>query len=310
MLLAFPASTLLSRAYYAGGATSYWILSWAAVTGWPLTALLLPFLYPFSPSPRPTPLTFKFALWCSILGLLTALDNLLFAWAYAHLPASTAALLASSSLAFSTFFGWAIANNRLNLPAINAIVSITVAVTIVALDSQSDGSPGVSKSKYAVAFILDIVGSALHGLIFALSEVVLGEMGQRLRSFHMAVEFQTMVTFTAFLATSVGVLARGDFQQMRQEASTFKHGQRAYAMVLLWAAVSFQVGIQAGTVVVYVASTVLAGIHNAVTVPLTSVAAVVIFKDSMSGFKILSLLTTTWGFVSYTLGKLNLDHRL
>ena len=40
------------------------------------------------------------------------------------------------------------------------------------------------------------------------------------------------------------------------------------------------------------ASTVLAGVLNAVRVPLTSVAAVIWFHDPMSGFKILALVIT------------------
>lgn len=56
------------------------------------------------------------------------------------------------------------------------------------------------------------------------------------------------------------------------------------------------------TGVVYLGSTVLAGVLNAVRVPLTSVAAVVWFHDPMSGFKILSLVITVWGFGSYMVG--------
>ena len=176
-------------------------------------------------------------------------------------------------------------------------------MVIIALDSGSDGSPGVSRSKYALGFLFDVLGSAIHGLIFALSEVVfVKELGGGSRFFHVVLEFQTMVSLIAFAATTVGVVIRGDFQLMREEAGQFKHGEQSYIMVLFWAAVTFQLGVQGGTAVVYLASTVMAGILNAVRVPLTSVAAVLLFKDSMTGFKILSLVITGWGFVSYTWG--------
>lgn len=301
MLIAFPASSLLSRLYYSGGGGSYWIISWTAVAGWPITALLLVPLYTASPTAAPSPLTFKLGLWYAALGLLSALDNLLFAWAYAYLPASTASLLASSSLIFSAFFGWIIVKNKVNLSGLNAITIITAAVVIIALDSRSDGLPGVSRGLYALGFIFDILGSALHGLIFALSELVfVKELGRR--SFHVVLELQTMVSLTAFILTTIGVVAKGDFQRMREEAASFEHGQLSYTMVLVWAAISFQLGVLGSTAVVYLASTVMAGILNAVRVPLTSIAAVVLFKDSMTGFKILSLVITGWGFVSYTLG--------
>ena len=47
-----------------------------------------------------------------------------------------------------------------------------------------------------------------------------------------------------------------------------------------------------GTGALFLASTVLAGVLNAVRVPLTSVAAVIWFHDPMSGFKILALVIT------------------
>ncbi|CAA6661670.1 unnamed protein product [Spirodela intermedia] len=288
MLIAFPASSLLSRLYYSGGGGSYWIISWTAVAGWPITTLLLVPLYAATSTAAPSPLTFKLFLWYAALGIISALDNLLFALAYAYLPASTASLLASSSLIFSAFFGWIIVKNKVNLSGLNAIIIITAAVVIIALDSRSDGLPGVSRG-------------SLHGLIFALSELVfVKELGRR--SFHVVLEFQTMVSLTAFIVTTIGVVAKGDLQRMREEAASFEHGQLSYTMVLVWAAVSFQLGALGGTAVVYLASTVMAGILNAVRVPLTSIAAVILFKDSMTGFKILSLIITGWGFVSYTLG--------
>ncbi|KAF2317044.1 hypothetical protein GH714_011207 [Hevea brasiliensis] len=171
MLVAFPASSLLSRVYYANGGTSKWIISWVAVAGWPLTALILLPTYFFCKT-FPTPLTLKLILSYIVLGFLSAADNLMYAYAYAYLPASTASLLASSSLVFSALCGYFIVKNKLNASMINAIVIITVAITIIALDSDSDRYDYVSDHQYIMGFIWDILGSALHGLIFALSELV------------------------------------------------------------------------------------------------------------------------------------------
>jgi len=137
MLTAFPASSLLSRLYYSDGGQSKWILSWAAVAGWPLPALLLLPLYLLGKA-SPTPLSPALCSWYALLGFLSAADNLMYAWAYAYLPASTASLVAASSLAFSALFGRAIAKNRLSLSSLNAVVVITAVVAIVALDSGSD----------------------------------------------------------------------------------------------------------------------------------------------------------------------------
>lgn len=300
MLVAFTASSLLSRLYYANGGKSKWIISWAAVAGWPITALVLLPPYLFGRI-SPTPLSLKLFVWYILLGFLSAADNLMFAWAYAYLPASTASLLSSSSLIFSALFGYFIVKNDLNLSSVNAIVIITAGTVIIALDSESDRYPGVTGKQYTLGFIWDILGSALHGLIFALSELVFLKLLGR-RSFHVVLEQQVMVSLLAFVFTSIGLVVNNDFQRMRSEASNFKHGEGSYAMVLTWAAITFQLGVLAGTAIVFLASTVLAGVLNAVRVPLTAIAAVVLFHDPMSGFKILSLVITVWGLGSYIVG--------
>uniref|UniRef100_A0ACD5XYX2 Uncharacterized protein n=1 Tax=Avena sativa TaxID=4498 RepID=A0ACD5XYX2_AVESA len=318
MLTAFPASSLLSRVYYDGGGQSKWILSWSAVAGWPIPALLLPACYLLldgGASPTwPPPLTL--CLWYALLGLLSAADNLMYAWAYAYLPASTASLVAASSLAFSAVFGRVIvrSNNGMGLATVNAIVVITAGVVIVALDSGSDGYPGITDAQYAIGFALDVLGSALHGLIFALSELAFathlaaaagndGAASSSSRFFHVVLEQQAAVSLCAFAFTSAGLAVFGEgFGAMRQEAAGFAGGRGAYAMVLGWSAATFQVGVLGATGVVYLGSTVLAGVLNAVRVPVTSVAAVIWFHDPMSGFKILSLVITVWGFGSYMVG--------
>lgn len=303
MLVAFPASSLLSRVYYSNGGTSKWIISWVAVAGWPLTAVILLPTY-FVCKTFPTALSFKLALSYIVLGFLSAADNLLYAYAYAYLPASTAALLASSSLAFSAIFGYFIVNNKVNAAMVNAVAIITFAMVIIALDSDSDRYGTITDSQYIIGFVCDILGSALHGLIFALSELVFVKFLDK-RSFHVVLEQQVMVSFFAFVFTTVGMIINKDFQRMVPEAKSFIGGRSSYNMVLIWGAITFQLGVLGGTAVLFLASTVLAGVLNAVRVPITGIAAVILLHDPMSGFKILSLVVTFWGFGSYTYGNLS-----
>ncbi|KAJ4827591.1 putative purine permease 5 [Turnera subulata] len=300
MLVAFPASSLLSRVYYSNGGTSKWIISWVAVAGWPITALILVPTCFFCKT-FPTPLSLKLILSYIVLGFLSAADNLMYAYAYAYLPASTAALLASSSLVFSALCGYFIVNNKLNASIANAIIVITAAVVIIGLDSDSDRYGNVTDHQYIMGFIWDILGSALHGLIFALSELVFIKLLGR-RSFHVVLEQQIMVSLFAFIFTTIGMILNHDFQGMRSEARTFKGGESSYVLVLVWSAITFQLGVLGATAVLYLSSTVLAGVLNAVRVPLTSIAAVILLHDPMSGFKILSILLTFWGFGSYVYG--------
>ncbi|KAI8570349.1 hypothetical protein RHMOL_Rhmol01G0028000 [Rhododendron molle] len=305
MLVAFPASSLLSRVYYSNGGKSKWIISWVAVVGWPLTALILIPTYFFCKT-SPSPLTIKLTLSYIVLGFLSAADNLMYAYAYAYLPASTASLLASSSLVFSALFGYVLVKNKINASTINAIVIITAAMAIIGLDSSSDRYGDVTDSQYIIGFVWDIMGSALHGLIFALSELVFLKLLGR-RSFHVVLEQQVMVSFFAFVFTTIGMIADNAFQGMSSEARSFDGGKVSYIMVLIWGAITFQLGVLGSTAVLFLASTVLAGVLNAVRVPITSIAAVILLKDPMSGFKILSLIITFWGFTSYIYGNYSLS---
>nr|GMD80186.1 probable purine permease 5 [Ipomoea batatas] len=300
MLIAFPASSLLSRVYFANGGKSKWIISWVAVAGWPMIALILVPMY-FVLRIYPTPLDLKLTVCYIGLGFLSSADNLMYAYAYAYLPASTAALLASTSLVFSALFGFLLVKNKINASIINSIVIITAAMVIVALDSDSDRYSYITDHQYAMGFVWDILGSALHGLIFALSELVFVKLLGR-RSFHVVLEQQIMVSFFAFVFTTIGMVVSNDFQGMKSEARTFVGGQSAYYQVIIWGIITFQVGVLGGTAVLFLSSTVLAGVLNAIRVPLTNIAAVILLSDPMSGFKILSLIITFWGFGSYIYG--------
>ncbi|KAL2249568.1 UNVERIFIED_CONTAM: putative purine permease 5 [Sesamum indicum] len=300
MLVAFPASSLLSRVYYSNGGTSKWIISWVAVAGWPIPALVLIPMYSIL-GIFPTPLNLKLVLSYVALGFLSAADNLMYAYGYAYLPASTASLLGSTSLVFTAFFGYLLVKNKINASTINATFVITAAMAIIALDSDSDRYGNVTESQYIMGFIWNILGSLLHGLIFALSELVFIKFLGR-RSFHVVLEQQVMVSLFGFLFTTIGLIVSKDYELMASEAKTFKGGRSSYLSVLIWGVVSFQVGILGGTAVLFLASTVLAGVLNSVRVPLTSIAAIILLHDPMSGFKILSLIITFWGFASYIYG--------
>ncbi|KAL0348090.1 UNVERIFIED_CONTAM: putative purine permease 5 [Sesamum angustifolium] len=300
MLVAFPASSLLSRVYYANGGASKWIISWVAVAGWPIPALVLIPTYSIL-GVFPTPLNLKLVLSYVALGFLSAADNLMYAYGYAYLPASTASLLGSTSLVFTAFFGYLLVKNKINASTINATFVITAAMAIIALDSDSDRYGNVTDSQYIMGFIWNIMGSLLHGLIFALSELVFIKYLGR-RSFHVVLEQQVMVSLFGFLFTTIGLIVSKDYELMASEAKTFKGGRSSYLSVLIWGVVSFQVGILGATAVLFLASTVLAGVLNSIRVPLTSIAAAILLHDPMSGFKILSVIITFWGFASYIYG--------
>ncbi|KAH7387689.1 hypothetical protein KP509_16G036600 [Ceratopteris richardii] len=300
MLAGFPASRILSRLYYQDGGQSIWLLAWTAVAGWPITVVaLLPFY--MKRAMAPTQLTISLMVAYAILGFSSALDNLLFAWAYLYLPASTASLISASALPFTAIFAYFILGKKISAPTFNAIGVITAASAVLAIDSDADRPPGVSNSEYALGFILDVAASALHGLIFVLSERIFIKYVGR-ESVHVILEQQAIVSLIGFAFTTIGVIASADFSKMVSEAEVFSQGSVSYYMVLVWSAITIQVGLLGSVAVMYSASAVLAGVLNSVVVPVTTIAAVLSLQDPIDGFKILSLILTGWGFGSYIYG--------
>ncbi|KAJ7552879.1 hypothetical protein O6H91_06G074000 [Diphasiastrum complanatum] len=300
MMVAFPASSILSRLYYVDGGTHRWLLSWVAAAGWPLTALILLPMY-FSRGISPTTFTWRLFMSYAVLGALSAADNLMFAWSYAYLPASTSSLLSSSSLTFTAVFAYFIVGKKWTASILNAIAVITAGAILLGLDANSDRPKNTTNGHYAIGFLLDILGSALHGLIFALSELLFIKLLGR-KSFHVVLEVQAYTSLFACIITTIGTIINGDFFAMRIEAQRFHHGPAVYYMVLIWAAICFQLGVLGSVAVLYLTSTLFAGVLNAARVPVTALAAVVCFHDSMTGYKIMALLLTLWGFGSYIYG--------
>ncbi|WCJ29891.1 purine permease 5 [Euphorbia peplus] len=297
VLLALPSAFLSSRIYCQNGGKSKWIVSWAAVAGWPITALMLPPTCMFFKT-LPTPLSPKLILSYAVLGFIHATHNMMFAYAYTYLPASTGTLMSSSMLVFSCLFGYLIVDNKLNASIMNSVVIITAAIAVVALDSDSDRYDNVSDRQYIWGFIWDVLASIFRALRHPLFELLFNTILGR-RSFHVVLEQRAMVTFFAFVFTSIGVFLNKDFEEMKSEAKMFVGGEASYIKLLIWVAITYQLGELGITGVIFLTSSVAAGVQNAVAMPLTSIAAVVVLNDPMSGLKMMSLLLTLWGFACY-----------
>ncbi|WCJ26256.1 purine permease 5 [Euphorbia peplus] len=297
MLVGFPVGALIVRTYYQNGGKSKWITSWASMTGWPITASILLPTYLFFKI-RPTPLSLKLILSYTVFGFISAARTTMFAHAYAYLPASTGSLLSSTVLVFTCLFGYIILHNKINASIINCVVIITAAITIVALDSDSGKYDNVSNHQYTWGFIWDVLGSVLQALLCTLLELHFSTLLGK-RSFHVVLEQQMMISFFAFVFTSIGVIANNDFERMKSEAKTFEGAEGSYVKLLVWVAITYQLGGLGISGVVFLASSLTAGVQTAVGIPLTSIAAIVAFHDPMSGFKMMSLLLTFWGFTCY-----------
>ncbi|GJY31613.1 bet1-like protein [Tanacetum coccineum] len=88
-------------------------------------------------------------------GVLTGLDDYLYACGVARLPISTTSLIIASQIGFTTFFGFLLVKQKFTPYSINAVGLLTVGAAVLALHTSSDRPNGESKVEYFKGFFYD-----------------------------------------------------------------------------------------------------------------------------------------------------------
>ncbi|GKD29837.1 purine permease 1-like protein [Tanacetum coccineum] len=84
----------------------------------------------------------------AVIGVLTGLDDYLYACGVARLPISTTSLIIASQIGFTTFFGFLLVKQKFTPYSINAVGLLTVGAAVLALHTSSDRPNGESKAVY------------------------------------------------------------------------------------------------------------------------------------------------------------------
>eukprot|EP01018_Ginkgo_biloba_P001527 Gb_38084 [translate_table: standard] len=131
--------------------------------GWPFIVLMLLLLYiPKSSTIKPNPITLKMLMCYYALGVMIEADNLLFAWGFSYLPASTTSLLISSQLAFNSIFSVVIVCHKFTAYSINSVVLLVLSSVLLACKSGGDRPKGVTQTQYIKGFLLAVASVALN----------------------------------------------------------------------------------------------------------------------------------------------------
>lgn len=104
---------LIMRLYFIHGGNRIWLSSWLETAGWPL--IFLPLLFLYLRSTTTTKLfhmRLPLFLASAFIGILTGLDDYLYAYGVARLPISTSALIIASQLAFTALFAFLLVKQR------------------------------------------------------------------------------------------------------------------------------------------------------------------------------------------------------
>lgn len=125
---------LTSRLYFRHGGHRNWLSSFLETAGFPILLLPLCINYLYRRhSSRSAPIFFItpcLFLACIGLGLLTGVDDYLYAYGLSFLPVSTSAILLSTHLSFTAFFAFLIVKQRFTVFTINSIALLTTGTII------------------------------------------------------------------------------------------------------------------------------------------------------------------------------------
>lgn len=298
---------LLMRLYFIHGGERVWLSSWLETGGWPFIILPLIITY-FHRRRQNSKTTFFFIkrrvfVASATIGILTGLDDYMYAYGVARLPISTSALLIATQLAFTAGFAFLLVKQKFNSYTINAIVLLTVGAGVLALHTSSDRPDNESGKQYYLGFFLTLGAAALYGFILPLMELTYKKAKQEL-SYSLVMEIQMVMCLFATIFCTVGMLINNDFKAIPREAKEYGLGEVRYYVVLVWSAIFWQFFFLGAIGVIFCASSLLSGIIIAVLLPVTEILAVLFYHEKFQAEKGVALGLSLWGFVSYFYGEI------
>ncbi|XVE51554.1 hypothetical protein DITRI_Ditri02bG0051200 [Diplodiscus trichospermus] len=302
-------ATLLTRLYFEKGGTSKWVGTLAQVIGFPIIlpyyisqrkSLTTPNSSAAAAADVKTKSTSLLLLVCVYVyfGLLAAGNAYLYTVGFEYLPVSTVALISASQLAFNAFFSYFLNSQKFTPFIINSLVLLTISSVLLVANNGSERPPGVSNGKYVLGFICTIFATAAYGLSLASQQLAFRKVLKK-QSFKIVVELIIYQSLVASIVTSIGFFSSGDWKHLKRERDIYLLGKVSYVMTLVWTAVAWQVFVFGGVALVFELSALFSNVIGALGLPITPIAAMLVFHDKMSGIKGISMVLAIWGFVSY-----------
>ncbi|GAV64935.1 TPT domain-containing protein [Cephalotus follicularis] len=298
-------ATLLGRLYYANGGSSIWMATFVQTAGF---VVLLPFYFMYLLKNAKTtsstsdntdlPSSLVVAMVYISLGVILAGICVLYSLGLLYLPVSTYSLICASQLAFNAFFAYFLNAQKFTPLIINSLVLLTISSTLLVFQNESITSNTVSRGKYMLGFICTLSASAGYGLMLSLTQLAFRKVFKKetVKAIFEMIVYQSIVATCLIV---VGLFASGDWKILNREMDEFKLGKVSYLMTLVWIAISWQVYFIGAVGLIFEVSSLFANAIATLGLPLIPVLAVIVFKDSMNGVKVISMLLAIWGFVSY-----------
>lgn len=230
MVVGSAGGPLFLRAYFLHGGARKWLSAFLQTAGFPL--LLVPLCVSFSRRRRRdrdddgapakaarTPLflmTPRLLAASAAIGLMTGLDDLLYAYGLAYLPVSTSSILISTELAFTAAFALLLVRQRFTAFSVNAVALLSAGAAMLGMNAGGDRPAGVSRAQYGAGFAMTLGAAALYGLILPVMERSQARHAARAGSaaavtYTLVIEMQLVIGLTATIFSAVGMIANNDF---------------------------------------------------------------------------------------------------
>ncbi|KAJ6814772.1 purine permease 1-like isoform X1 [Iris pallida] len=297
---------LISRLYFHHGGKRIWLSSFLETAGFPIIALPLSLSYLHrrraDPGAKPVLMTLPVFAACVAIGVLTGVDDYLYAYGLSFLPVSTSALLVSTQLAFTAFFAWVVVKQRFTPFSLNSVALLTVGAVILGLHAGSDRPAGVTRPQYVLGFVLTLGCAALYGLVLPLVELTYAKANQKI-TYTLVMEMQLVMGCFATLFCLVGMIVNNDFKVIPREAARFGLGETKYYVVMVCSAILWQFFFLGTVGVIFCVNTLLAGIIIAAFIPVLEVFGVIFFGEKFTSEKGVALALSLWGLASYSYGE-------
>ena len=293
-------AVLLGRFYYDQGGNSKWMATFVQTAAFPLLFVPL-FILPSSQNSSVSSSVPSLKLLASIyffLGIVIAGDNMLYSVGLLYLSASTYSLICATQLAFNAVFSYFINSQKFTALIFNSVVVLSLSAALIAVNDDSNGPAGVSRSKYFIGFVCTLAASALYSLLLSLMQFSFEKILKR-ETFSVVLEMQIYTSLVATCASLIGLFASGEWRSLHGEMQGFGKGGVAYVMTLVFTAVAWQVCSVGVVGLIFVVSSLFSNVISTLSLAVTPIASVIVFHDSMNGVKIIAMLMAIWGFASY-----------
>lgn len=208
----------------------------------------------------------------------------------------------ASQLGFNAVFALLLVRQKFSPFSVNSVVLLTASSVLLAFHTSNDRPEGVTNRQYVIGFVLTLGAAALYGFIIPLIELTYKKTKRRI-TYILVMEMQFIMSLSATVFCTVGMLINRDFQTLHREADEFYLGKFDYSMALIWAAVAWQLFYIGIFGVTSLASSLLSGVIIAAMIPVTEVLSVVLFHEKFSAEKGMALVLALWGFTSYLYGE-------